>query len=129
MDKYQKDALRKKWAEMPRHGAVAFESLEDFRQWCEETGWEIGMKLARKDKEKPYSRENCYWITSGSSVSYTYNQDEMAAEWERCIGPIREQYRDQIAAVIQKQRRQQVKEVFRYEHPDLVREGIVWQGK
>ena len=131
-DRYQEDVLRKKWVLLHRRGEVAFESYEDFLAWCKETNWDTGMKLLRFNEDKPFSRDNCYWDCS-RSVSYTYEQDNRAEKWERGVGPIREMLRPLIDAQLQKQKMgkqneecKNCREVFRYEHPDLVREGIVF---
>lgn len=53
---------------------------------------------------------------------------EAAANWDRCIGPIRKKYAKQIQAVQYQHQKATERQVFRYEHPDLEREGIVWAG-
>jgi hypothetical protein len=52
---------------------------------------------------------------------------EAAANWDRCIGPIRKKYEKQIKADQYQHQMATERQVFRYEHPDLEREGIVWR--
>ena len=47
----------------------------------------------------------------------------LAEKWDRMMQPIRERYAEQLQEIESSKRI-----FFRYEHPDLVREGIVWSG-
>lgn len=48
----------------------------------------------------------------------------LARRWEKLMGPIREC----ISEEYRTQKPQAQRDFFRYEHPDLEREGIVWSG-
>lgn len=134
LDKFQKNAIQKRWASIRAFGKVEFENFSDFLAWCEESGYESGAKLMRRDSEKPFSRENCYWSSDYISETYDKERAIRAAEWERGVGPIREMLRSEIDAQLRKQEQEKEIEIQRngrqmwfYEHPDLVREGIVWR--
>ena len=96
---------------------MVWESFNDFLRWCQGT-WYPRTTLHRIDDSKPYGPGNCEWLPMCSSEKY---KKELAAQWDKIMQPIREQYRMQIAEA-----QANAKEYFRYEHPDLVREGIVW---
>ena len=49
---------------------------------------------------------------------------ELARKWEKIMGPVRKR----ISEEHRTQKPQAQRDFFRYEHPDLVREGIVWSG-
>lgn len=122
--------MRHKFCDMRYGGEVGFENFEDFIQWAEETGYDYGMRLVRIDKNGPFSRDNCKWVSMSSESNEKIKQ-EMAEKWERGVGPIREKLRPQIDAQIRKQAIEAEKNrhvVWRYPHPDLVKEGIVFAG-
>jgi hypothetical protein len=48
---------------------------------------------------------------------------EIAQKWDEIMEPIRKRYRSQLLAAKREEG------VFRYEHPDLVREGIVFENR
>lgn len=50
-------------------------------------------------------------------------------EWDSLVGPIREKYRDTLKRIAAEKEKAGKKQYFQYEHPDLVREGIVFDGK
>ena len=73
---------------------------------------------------------NCVRLLQGrfSDVTvYGDNPAEMAKKWEAGVGPIREQLRP-VLDRLAKEKQYGSTTVFRYEHPDLVREGIVFEG-
>lgn len=49
---------------------------------------------------------------------------ELARRWEKLMGPIRER----ISEEYRTQKPQAQRDFFRYEHPDLEREGIVFES-
>lgn len=122
-DRVTKDCLRKKWSTMKSSGInVQWEDLRAFVAWCAETGWHYEMRLKRKDLSGPFGPENCYWEEAKSNPQVL---EQMAKQWEAGVGPIREKLRPYLDAIAPK--KAAPVEVFRYEHPDLVREGIVWK--
>ena len=38
-----------------------FDSFLEFYEWSMENGFQIGAKFKRKDENKPYNPDNCYW--------------------------------------------------------------------
>ena len=124
-DRIQKDCLRKKWNDIKGScHEVLFEDFRDFLDWCAESGWTYGLKLKRRDDTLPYCRENCIWEETKVN---TYELQEMAKKWEAGVGPIREKLRP-VLDRLAKEKQYGRTTVFRYEHPDLVREGIVFVG-
>lgn len=57
-----------------------------------EGNWERGKVVLRKDKTKPYSKENCYWGAKDECslhrlIEFTYNgETKTLLEWSRDIG-------------------------------------------
>ena len=95
-----------------------WKNFEEFLRWCKAT-YEPGTSLHRIDEAKPYGPTNCEWKPMTNSVQY---RKHLADQWDRIMYPIRQRYEKQIREVQEKKTQQ----YFRYEHPDLVREGIVW---
>jgi hypothetical protein len=123
-DRIEKDCLRKKWSGMKESGfEVLFQDFQEFVDWCAETGWTYGLKLKRKNNKGPFLPENCLWEKANGDP---YALQEMARKWEAGVGPIREKLRPYLDAIEKK--KSEPKYMFQYEHPDLVREGIVFEG-
>lgn len=99
-----------------------FANLDEFIEWAASEKYKVGSRLERIDKNKPYSRENCRMV----SVSpYEECQRRMITQWEKVMAPIRERYKAELDEIERK--KPKTREFFRYEHPDLVREGIEWR--
>jgi hypothetical protein len=97
---------------------MEWNNFDEFLLWCK-NGFQPGMALHRIDVNLPYGPNNCKWVPMTGSEEY---KKKMAARWDHIMTPIRERYKQQI-----QETKNRKKEYFRYEHPDLVREGIVWQ--
>jgi hypothetical protein len=97
---------------------MAWENFDEFLLWCK-GGYEPGKSLHRKDESKPYGPDNCEWVTMERAENY---RKELEAKWDSIVVPIRKRYQQQLAEI--ESRKQ---EYFRYEHPDLVREGITFE--
>ena len=114
-----------------------FESFDAFVKWCSENGFEDNARLRRYDEARPHGPDNSYWY-----VRPPYKPVQK-------ISPFCENCQQQSAGCINgcdawrewfvKNWNENIcikpKEVlpeppkqgfFQYEHPDLVREGIVW---
>lgn len=116
-DKQHEELMYHRWVHINKRGyPVAFGSYEEFLRWCKRT-YEIGCRLERIDDKKPYSKANCKWVPIGSEMYIK----QLAKRWDEIMTPIRERYEEQL-----QEARVRKKEYFRYEHPDLVREGIAW---
>lgn len=115
-----------------------FDSLEDFIDWAADY-YKAGYTVYKRNLARPYSKTNCYWyyrvkkndnVTSPICEGCAENlpvcettgcvkyHDWFVTNWNEkyCIRPKEE---PQVETP---------KEYFRYEHPDLVREGIVFEG-
>ena len=108
-----------RWMYLVKQGKpTEWKNFEEFLRWCKAT-YEPGTSLHRIDEVKPYCPTNCEWKPMTNSVQY---RKHLADKWDRIMVPIRQRYEKQIREVQEKKAQQ----YFRYEHPDLVREGIVW---
>lgn len=101
---------------------VEFKDFDDFFEWSKESGWDYGKKLRRLDHNNGYSRENCIWM----DTEKTYKIDRMnklARQWDEFINRVRENLKN-LPPYDPAKQKQNGREFFRYEHPDMVREGI-----
>ena len=115
--------LRYRWNAMRDSGdKVEWECFDDFLRWCRGK-WDYGRLLTRNDPAGPWSAENCRWITKSKDPSSLSTMREIAMKWDEIMEPIRKRYRSQLLAAKREEG------VFRYEHPDLVREGIVFHAE
>ena len=103
-----------------------FLDFEDFLEFAEESGFQIGFKLTRIRPKEPHSRENTRFMTSGQIREMRIQQRqekrrseaaESVARWNRCV---HEPFRHIVQAYLGVKPK---REVFRYEHPDRVREA------
>ena len=115
-----------------------FGSFQEFCDWAEGK-YQKGFTVYRRDQTKPYSPENCYWYYAIKKVEEVTSPicEGCTEDMTICgtIGCLR--YREYFVTNWNENIRikpkevpvpKSVKEFFRYEHPDLQREGIVWQG-
>lgn len=103
---------------------IEFDSLADFYEWSKESGWDYGKKLRRLDPDKGYSRENCIWM---DEVKYISSDDPAIKRWDEFVNRVRENLKNLPPPEPAKEQ-PKGREFFRYEHPDLERDGIVWSG-
>ena len=96
---------------------VMFDSLRDFVEWCRNSYYVDGYRLCRKDPKGPWAPDNMEWCESKLSPITVRNREEMGKQWDDFIKTIKK------PVIVEKK-----PEVFRYEHPDLVREGIVFES-
>ena len=116
--------LTQKWCMIKKSGdSVEFKDFKEFRTWLFENGWDYGKKIARKDSNGPWSKDNCTIDETPMQAEY-YKM--LANKWDSIVGPIRERFKEELAEI--ERRKPKPREFFRYEHPDLVREGIEWEG-
>lgn len=123
-----------------------WERADDFVKWCSENGWKKGLRLCRLDTSKPHGPENSFFKTPEMTVK-AMEADIRRRKEERksLVSPFCEGCTEACRKGVGCERWQQyfvknwnkyihvppvkpvVEEgpmVFRYEHPDLVREGI-----
>lgn len=118
-DQDRVENMYNRWMYLVKQGKpTEWKNFEEFLRWCKAT-YEPGTSLHRIDEVKPYCPTNCEWKPMTNSVQY---RKHLADKWDRIMVPIRQRYEKQIREVQEKKAQQ----YFRYEHPDLVREGIVW---
>ena len=127
-----------------------WENADAFIRWCSENGWKSGLRLCRRDTSKPQGPDNSFFKTPEMTVK------GMAADIRRrkeerkmVVSPFCEGCTEECRGGVGCERWKQyfvknwnkyihvpkvkpvVQEkpmVFRYEHPDRVREGIVFEG-
>lgn len=135
-----------------------WDKADDFLKWCSENGWQNGLRLYKTDASQPHGPSNSYFKQPPASVRTNQaDVRRRKEERKKLVSPFCEgcktgcrntavgcdEYRawwkknwDQNIRVAKpvKVKPVEVKPepegpmVFRYEHPDLVREGIVWSG-
>ena len=115
--------LELRWGMMKRSGySVEFESFDAFLRWAKGK-FDYGLTMERIDKHKGWSPENIRWYSPQKETALT-DRRQQAVRWEKMMQPIRKKYAKQLAQIESNKR-----QFFRYEHPDLVREGIVFENR
>ena len=132
-----------------------WERADDFVKWCSENGYESGLWLCRYDESKPHGPENSYFRVP--KIRKSIKEDKCRRKEERknfvspfCVGCqnfcpgsgscgceewqeyFKNNWDKNISIAPKKPEPKSVVQegpmVFRYEHPDLVREGIVFEA-
>lgn len=122
--------------------ACDWDCLDDFLFWASQNGYQKGLKLRKKNEKKNHGPDNSYFEDSQLMIrrrkerfqEYTQTQSEFCSEchlkkcpsggcyawqeyfikhWNKCI------HHEKPKPVVV-----DTAKVWRYEHPDLVREGI-----
>ena len=111
------------WRQMQRSGySIEFASPDDFILWARGK-YDYGLTVERIDKHKGWSPDNCRFFDPRKEERSADYHKNIAVAWERMMQPIRKKYAKQLAVIKNNER-----QFFRYEHPDLVREGIVFES-
>ena len=137
MDQSTKNNLQYVWRKILKDDSEnRFHGFRDFAEWSLDNGFVYGAKLRRIDSEKGWSRENCEWIVVGKrSIRYYKDLKKMQMQWDKFATPLRRRYKKELESILdglpivkepEPPKEQIGKSFFRYEHPDLVREGIQW---
>lgn len=117
--------LKKKWQGIHRRGEfIEFADFDDFCQWCAGEGYEYGKILRRRNGDEPYTRDNLFF-DDADACGNVFVRKQLEERWDRCVGPFREKHRKEIEA-IRNRDSSTVRQYWRYEHPDLVREGLTF---
>lgn len=141
-------ALKSKLHKIRRAGGTDWKSLDDFCQWAVEAGYKTGMRIKKFNEHKPHSRDNSFFAITGKEPE-TEEQERHATyvdakspyceacDVENCpsvsIGCFkwREYFVNNWNKNICRNGRPVIRSAevtFRYEHPDLVREGILFEA-
>lgn len=113
-----------------------FNDFRDFANWSLNNGYKYGRRPRRIDKGAEYSPDNMEWVDVDCTSRHKSNEianQKTIDKWDAFIKPIREKYRKELETLENMSRKplqedKQVRECFQYEHPYLVREGIVFHG-
>ena len=141
--------VKQKWYNITTKGTkVGFGSLLEFLMWTSGFEYECGMYLERYDYKKPHSPENSCWTDTRNGAPARKRQEgqqvskepdfspEMCRNCPKdCVGQtgcyaweqnFKEEWNrtTELIKVALEAKRPRGKMFFRYEHPDLVREGI-----
>lgn len=112
-----------RWTMMQRSGySVEFESFDAFLRWAKGK-FDYGLTMERIDKHKGWYPENIRWYNPTKNEAGLADRRKQAAQWDRMMQLIRERYAAQLRQIESSKQ-----QFFRYEHPDLVREGIMFEG-
>ena len=105
--------------------AEGFGSFEAWSEWVDNSDHNPFYHLKKRDKTKPHSPDNSYFCER--KPAYLQDGKNRGESWkEKFIRDWNERiYRPDPEL----QAKEPAKNVWQYEHPDLVREGIVWTGE
>ena len=128
-------------------------NADHFVKWCSENGWQKGLHLCRIDKAKPHGPDNSFFKTRElTKKAQLEDNRRRKEERKKLVSPFCEGCTtgctntaigcDEYRAWFAKNWNQNIRVakpaevkpepegpmVFRYEHPDLVREGIVFEA-
>ena len=136
--------LRTRFSKIPKEDKE-WTSPEDFIKWAKESGYITGLHLRKHDKTLPHGPKNSFWLIKGPEETMRRFISELRKGSEFCKECVREcsgngmgckdwqkyyteNWNKNIHVPPVKPVVQEGPMVFRYEHPDLVREGIVFEG-
>lgn len=112
------------------HPDMQWSSLHYFVRWSTPR-YKFGMNLVKIDESKPHGPKNSVWVApeKRETLGKQAQLRQAADNWERCVGPIRKKYEQEIRAILFQQEIDSARMTFQYEHPDLVREGVVFHAE
>lgn len=120
-------------------------SIEAFLLWAKESGYKTGMYLRKYGESLPHGPENSFWNTKTSQGAKQRYIESLKNNCEFCNGCQedcpktglgckewadywKENWNKNIYVPPVKPPEPVKQQFFCYEHPDLVREGIVFEG-
>lgn len=118
-----------------------FDSFDTFAKWSSENGFQPYAQLRRNEPNEPHGPDNSFWYVKPPyqpvpKHDYTCKFCEGCTKGtcQKLLGGCKEwrkwfvdNWNENICRK-PKPKEPAKKEYFRYEHPDLVREGIVFEG-
>jgi hypothetical protein len=96
---------------------IGWVSMDEFIFWASKNGYRKGLKLKKTVETLPHSPENSFFECDSQ-------EDDSCDGWEE---QFIKNWNEKIYYPKPPQKPEPKKMVFRYEHPDLVREGIVFE--
>ena len=132
--------LRRRWARIKDDST--WYSFDDFLFWCSEQDYQPRMVLVKKLKSLPHGPDNSSFCEMSEIMKrikkMAPKKKEISVESEYCKGCQRvcpaggcadwqKWYQENWNTKIHKNVRTHTTVEFRYEHPDMIREGIIWQ--
>ena len=144
-DGKETENLRARFRKIPQEDK-AWKTAEDFMMWAAESGYITGTHLRKHNDALPHGPNNSYWLNRDSEKARKRYTDEVkkgcefckdcskdicdngigCKEWQRYFT---KNWNKNIHVPPVKPVVQEGPMVFRYEHPDLVREGIVFNAE
>ena len=139
--------IRRRWYHMSESKINgSFDSFDKLLDWSKKNTYEPGMKLKRHDTKKPHSPENSFWEPAETGTRAHRRPKELQPSKMDCSPDLckqcQEKCEEENGCEIWRQhfvhrwnmlrelfgvRKTDGKIFFRYEHPDLVREGKRWK--
>lgn len=122
-----------------------FGSFDKFLKFCSEVGYKHGMMMRKYDPDLPHSPENTLFCEPGTKIEHPAKNTEKeqnriceGCQKNSCTASgagcpaYRKAWAENWNKNIHRKKAEPVDPnkttVFRYEHPDLIREGIVFVG-
>lgn len=134
MTKTKRFALARTFGSLQRVGCE-WESFEDFCQWAESQGYRTGLTIYALNQNKPHGPDNSYLYYKGLDLPDIKSPFCEGCTRKYCPGnkvgcaeyrsKWKKNWNENICRKPKEPAKPTGREVFRYEHPDLVREGIV----
>ena len=132
MDRKDRQLLLRKWKELQSRPLHGFRDWEDFAAFAQEQGYTAGKLMVKKDRQRIHSRENTVFLTEAEARELReeqrrerkkkYRQDQKESFQRRFVGNWNANiHRDVQPEKKELPRNERGREVFRYEHPDIVR--------
>ena len=135
----QVEVMKAKLYKIRKRGATDWENITDFCQWAVAEGYRPGMRILRLDSTMPHSKENSYFVDERTpkKQEVIHKNAGIGSPCATCVKPCEyngcQEWEDYYKQNWQKNIHVDIPQpvpppkpqVFRYEHPDLVREGAV----